>query len=433
MAKIVFFMLSQQGHLNASLKLAKDLQAAGHDVLFLCTRDDQEFLLVQQMECLPVLEGIYPKGFQQHHQAQNRLRRFLELRRTIVDTSRRLPLELESIIQEYKPDLFIIDSIMAYAAFIPCKSKISVVILSSLLPTTKGDHLPPLVTRRLPPRHSLDRLCTSLVWSWVLFKRFWVHLFRGSMRNYKKMAHRCGFDWGRVNRSDVFLFDLPLPKLILCPECFDFARSPSPDRYYIEASIDWGRQDAEFPWSSVSDQKKIVYCSLGSQSYCYDNGRAFFLRVMNAFEELEGYQLILSIGGNPAAEDLLSAHGDMIVIRYAPQLDILRRATLMITHGGLNSIKECIYLGVPMLVFPGLYDQFGNAARVLYHGLGYVGHMTRTASKEIRAMVLSIENDCLVRSNIQSMREKFVLVEEKTPSIGIIEKLINKKLIVETS
>ncbi len=142
----------------------------------------------------------------------------------------------------------------------------------------------------------------------------------------------------------------------------------------------------------MSDQKKIVYCSLGSQSYCYDNGRAFFLRVMNAFEDLEGYQLILSIGGNPAAEDLLSAHGDMIVIRYAPQLDILGRATLMITHGGLNSIKECIYLGVPMLVFPGLYDQFDNAARVLYHGLGYVGHMTRTASKEIRAMVLSIKN-----------------------------------------
>ena len=114
----------------------------------------------------------------------------------------------------------------------------------------------------------------------------------------------------------------------------------------------------------------------------------------------------------------------MVVVKYAPQLDILRRATLMLNHGGLNSIKECIYFGVPMLVFPGINDQSGNAARVLYHGLGYVGHMNRASSKEIRAMVRSIESDGLVHGKIQSMREKFETIEREKPSVEIIEKVL---------
>ena len=41
-----------------------------------------------------------------------------------------------------------------------------------------------------------------------------------------------------------------------------------------------------------------------------------------------------------------------IVRQRMPQLDVLRRARLMISHGGFNSIQECARNGVPMIVFP---------------------------------------------------------------------------------
>jgi UDP:flavonoid glycosyltransferase YjiC (YdhE family) len=64
-----------------------------------------------------------------------------------------------------------------------------------------------------------------------------------------------------------------------------------------------------------------------------------------------------------------------------PQLQMLSHARMMITHCGLHSLMECASRGVPMIAFPLGFDQFGNAARVVYHGLGLRGNI-RTATAE---------------------------------------------------
>ena len=42
----------------------------------------------------------------------------------------------------------------------------------------------------------------------------------------------------------------------------------------------------------------------------------------------------------------------------------------MVSHGGVTGLKDSAFMGVPMLLIPIHYDEFGNAARVVYHGLG---------------------------------------------------------------
>jgi UDP:flavonoid glycosyltransferase YjiC (YdhE family) len=67
------------------------------------------------------------------------------------------------------------------------------------------------------------------------------------------------------------------------------------------------------------------------------------------------------------------------VVDKAPQLAVLSRADVMLTHGGLGSIKESLYFGVPMLVFPLRFDQEANARRVHDRGLGvHIGRRDRT-------------------------------------------------------
>lgn len=44
---------------------------------------------------------------------------------------------------------------------------------------------------------------------------------------------------------------------------------------------------------------------------------------------------------------------------------------LFITHGGLLSMTEAVYHGVPMVGIPIFGDQKMNVARMIKHGIGY--------------------------------------------------------------
>src|SRR2546422_7887921 len=62
--------------------------------------------------------------------------------------------------------------------------------------------------------------------------------------------------------------------------------------------------------------------------------------------------------------------GEPIVVEFAPQLELLKRAALCITHAGLNTALECLSNGVPMVAIPITNDQPGVAARIEWTGTG---------------------------------------------------------------
>ena len=96
----------------------------------------------------------------------------------------------------------------------------------------------------------------------------------------------------------------------------------------------------------------------------------------------------------------------------------------MITHGGLGTIKECILLGVPMVVFPLMRDQPFNAARVAYHGIGLRGDTSHPSVENVLGLISRIESDPGFKARIEVMRARFLEAEGSWKGPDIIEKLV---------
>jgi MGT family glycosyltransferase len=102
-------------------------------------------------------------------------------------------------------------------------------------------------------------------------------------------------------------------------------------------------------------------------------------------------QLVISLGGGQDPALLRDLPGDPIVVGYAPQLDLIRRSVLTISHGGLNTALESVAAGVPMVVLPVAYDQPGVGVRVEWSGVGRsipVGRLTVDRLRDAVRIVL---------------------------------------------
>jgi zeaxanthin glucosyltransferase len=80
-------------------------------------------------------------------------------------------------------------------------------------------------------------------------------------------------------------------------------------------------------------------------------------------------QLVMGLGGGLEAEELGALTGNPLVMPYVPQPELLERASLMITHAGMNSALECLAYGVPAVAIPITHDQRNIAQRWCGQGL----------------------------------------------------------------
>ncbi|KEQ26375.1 macrolide family glycosyltransferase [Paenibacillus tyrfis] len=125
------------------------------------------------------------------------------------------------------------------------------------------------------------------------------------------------------------------------------------------------RSDDHFDFSHV-DTDRLIYISFGT---VFNQALDFYKLCFAAFAETE-YTVILSVGRQTRIAELGDIPANFIVRNYVPQLEVLQRAKLFITHGGMNSTSEGLYYGVPLIVLPQSADQPIIARRVAEIGAG---------------------------------------------------------------
>ncbi len=96
----------------------------------------------------------------------------------------------------------------------------------------------------------------------------------------------------------------------------------------------------------------------------------------------------LAIGAGEHAEALRERIAPPTIIEpFLPQRELLREAELFVHHGGVSSLTEALYYGVPMIVMPFSSDQFNVAADLERHGFGAVLNPNAVSEAGVRDAV----------------------------------------------
>jgi MGT family glycosyltransferase len=171
---------------------------------------------------------------------------------------------------------------------------------------------------------------------------------------------------------------------------FEFPRQTLPPSFhFVGPMVDHEvREPAPFPFNRL-DGRPLVYASMGT----LQNGQAgIFQKIAAACDGLP-VQLVLSLGGGAKPDDLPSLPGKPLVVGFAPQLELLKRAALCITHAGLNTTLEALSVGVPMVAIPITNDQPGVAARIAHAGCGELITPRRLTAPRLRALAQRVMAD----------------------------------------
>ena len=136
--------------------------------------------------------------------------------------------------------------------------------------------------------------------------------------------------------------------------------------YAFVGPIIYQRTDAPDTPLATNTTQPTIYVSLGT---IYNNQPAFY-RAWISFFKHSTYKGYISIGAHVNKKDLGPIPKNVTVGSYLPQLELLKKVTLFVSHGGMSSVNESLYFGVPMLLFPQIQEQKINAARVEALGAG---------------------------------------------------------------
>jgi MGT family glycosyltransferase len=359
MAKVVFFNLPYYGHMHPTLPLVTELVRRGEQVTYYSSETFRS--AIEQAGA--TFRGIDAVITEQTPVDENLMRYALTLLRATQDL---LPLLLPEL-QADPPDYLIHDSLCVWGKCLAQLLKLPAIASVATLARPHSVLHPEVLAQFF--------VLLPMAMQMILSSRRERAQFNAISKHLQQTYHIPIPGIGSVynNLADLNLV-YSTRQLQSYPHAFDA-------RFTFVGPFPGGEVAAPpFPFEALGEEP-LIYIALGT---VFNDNTAFYHLCLEAFADLP-YRVVLVIGSRVDLADLGSIPGNFIVRPFVPQSQLLQRAALFITHGGMNSVSGGLWAGVPLLLVPQAADQPLIAKRVQHLGAGKWLRTRHLKAQQLRA------------------------------------------------
>ena len=412
--KIALVVPPISGHLNPMTTLARELQSRDHDVVVISLPDGEASVRAAGLTFLPCAAKEFPAGsLKERFRQRSKLEGEEALRAILQSAAARTEAILNSLpaaLTAAAVDAVVLDTVLFYTELVPMSLGMPYAHVANALHFDYSGYTPPCIYD-----WPHERTPASLTRNRQGIERF-LEMLGPTIAVARAYAKRAGLDidWGEPSATIS-----QLAWISQTPQTFDFESSHWPPQFHHTGPFHdgAGRVAVDFPWERLTGQP-LIYASMGT----LQNGlERVFRAIAEAATAHRNVQLVLSIGGYLDLDQIGPLPDNAVVVRHAPQLELLKGASVCITHAGLNTVLEALAQGVPLVAIPITVDQPGVAARIAEKKTGLVVSLKELTSARLSLALDQVLNDSTYRDKARYFQKVIAETNGLSKAANLLE------------
>lgn len=193
----------------------------------------------------------------------------------------------------------------------------------------------------------------------------------------------------------------------------------------------------EWALSLPETERPTLYITMGTEANGDPGVYPFVLQtIVEGLRDLPA-TLIVTVGRDNDPADLGAQPSNVHIERYIPQSLLLPYCSLIVMHGGSNSLLQAVDAGLPMVVVPLIADQFFNAEAVESLRLGRVVQtwepqergnvaLEQLTTARIRAAVEEVLGNPAYRQNVYRLRAEMHALPGQSYAVELVERVVSE-------